>query len=209
MPRLSFQVKTAAGVSPAAQPTIVFTLAVHNAVVDEVVQSIALRVQLRIDPARRRYSADEERGLVDLFGAPSRWKETVSPLLWTHATTTVPAFVGETAAELSVPCSWDFDAGAARYFHAVKSGDVPLLLLFSGTTLYVGADGRLQVDPLPFSAEARFALPSSTWTAALDGYAPGAAALLLSRDLLERLDRHRRASSLPTLEAALERLVPP
>lgn len=208
MPRLSFQVTGAVGVAPAAQPTLVFSLAVQNAVVDEVVQSIALRVQLRIDPARRRYAADEQAALIDLFGAPARWKETVSPLLWTHAATTVSSFTGSTTAELSVPCSWDFDAGAARYFHAIKAGDVPLLLLFSGTTLYLAKNGRLQVDPLPFTAEARFALPSSTWTAALDGFAPGAAALLVNRALLERLERQRRAWSLPTLEAALDRLVP-
>ena len=102
----------------------------------------------------------------------------------------------------------DFDAAASRYCAAIDDGVLPLLLLFSGTVLLSTPQG-VRVDPVAWSAEARFDLPLSTWRAALDGFAPGAQALLLSRDVLARLERFRVASSSATLEQALDRLVPP
>jgi hypothetical protein len=41
------------------------------------VHSIMLRVQIRIEPQRRRYSATEAERLGDVFGEPARWADTV------------------------------------------------------------------------------------------------------------------------------------
>lgn len=207
MTRLRFSVERATAVAPAAQPTLAVTIAVHGDD-DAAVANIALRVAVRVDPGRRTYSDDEAAALVDVFGVRERWGDTLRPFHWTEAQCAVPAFSRTTTTTLALPSSPDFDAAASRYCSALSSGTLPLLLLFSGTVFLATPTG-LRIDPVPLSAEARFDLPLATWTAALDGFAPGARALLLSRDLLVRLEKLRAATQAPTLAAALERLVPP
>ena len=46
----------------------------------------------------------------------------------------------------------DFEVAAAKYFHALRDGEIPLLLLFSGTVFYRGDDGML-VDQIPWDRE--------------------------------------------------------
>jgi hypothetical protein len=57
--------------------------------------------------ARRRYTDGERQRLLDLFGTPERWGQTLRPMLWTHAVAVAPPFNGTTAADLPVPCSYD------------------------------------------------------------------------------------------------------
>ncbi len=63
---------------------------------DEAIHTIALRCQIQIEVTRRRYSPDEQERLLDLFGQPDRWSQTLRNLLWTHATVLVPGFSGPT-----------------------------------------------------------------------------------------------------------------
>src|SRR5580693_6587041 len=44
------------------------------------IEAIARRCQIRIEPARRRYTPAEEERLNDLFGDTSRWADTLKPL---------------------------------------------------------------------------------------------------------------------------------
>ena len=41
------------------------------------VHAVALRAQVRLEPQRRAYSADEAAGLTDLFGSRERWASTL------------------------------------------------------------------------------------------------------------------------------------
>src|SRR5437763_6718447 len=85
----------------AATPTLSFTLNVTESTGVRV-HAIALRCQIRIEPHRRRYSADEARRLNDLFGDTSRWAETVKPIQLATVSTTVPGFTSATEVELQV-----------------------------------------------------------------------------------------------------------
>ena len=60
------------------------------------VEAIALRCQIRIEPARRRYSAEEAERLNDLFGDTDRWADTLKPMQFTTVATMVPGFSGST-----------------------------------------------------------------------------------------------------------------
>ena len=51
--------------------------------------SIALRTQIRIEPRHRTYAPEEQARLVDLFGEPARWGETLNPLQLATVATTV------------------------------------------------------------------------------------------------------------------------
>src|SRR5687767_627497 len=122
------------GVTPdpyAAAPTLQFKLKVTENT-GQAVHSVSLRCQIRIEPQKRRYSPEEEERLLALFGETPRWGDTLKPFLWTHATTMVSGFSGETEVELPVPCTYDFEVSAAKYLHALGDGDVPLVLLFNG-----------------------------------------------------------------------------
>ncbi len=53
------------------------------------VHAIALRCQVRIEPQRRGYEAEDEAGLRALFGDRDRWSQTLKPFQWMQCNTTV------------------------------------------------------------------------------------------------------------------------
>jgi len=211
MPDLTFQVEGAEPERTAAAPLMRFKLRVSERVAPGVpptpVHAVALSCQLRIEPARRRYGAGEQGRLLDLFGTPERWGQTLRPLLWTHAGVVVRPFTGATEAELPVPCSYDFSLAATRYFDALEGGEIPLAFLFSGTIFHEAEDGSLRVAPISWEKEASFRLPAETWRRLMDAYYPNTAWLGLRKDVFDRFQAYRSRRGLPTPEAALERLI--
>ena len=92
------------------------------------IPAVALRCQIRIEPAAAGTPPDEEERLLDLFGETHRWGQTLVSMLWTHASVVVPPFTGHTVVDLPVPCTFDFNVAATKYFHALEDGEVPLTL---------------------------------------------------------------------------------
>jgi hypothetical protein len=45
-------------------------------------------------------------------------------------------FIGELLVDLELPCTFDINVAATKYFHALDSGDIPVALMFSGTLFY-------------------------------------------------------------------------
>jgi hypothetical protein len=205
-PQLDFRVEEVGAADYAVVPTLCFRIAIDAGGRD--VRSLALNVQLRIDAGRRAYDDAERERLFELFGAPADWGRTMRSLRWTVTSLTVPAFSGETVAELHVPCTYDFDVVATKYLHALGEGDVPLELLFSGTVFFAGAGGALQVVYLPWDREAKCALSVVVWREALERAFPGAAWLRLRHDVFDRLQAYKSKRALLTWEAALEELLP-
>lgn len=208
MSDLSFQVEGAEAVAFAASPLLALKLRISNAPADQPVHSVLLRCQVQIDAPWRSYQAREEEGLRDLFGAKERWATTLKKILWMNVAATVPAFTGSTVVDLQLPCTYDLNVAAAKYFHAVEKGEVPLILLFSGTLFYEGEDGLLQVSQIPWSKEASFRLPVRLWKDVMDMYFPNLGFVTLSRDVLDRLHRYKVARGLPSFDQALEALLP-
>jgi Family of unknown function (DUF6084) len=208
MSSLTVHVTDAEVVRFGAVPTIAFRLNVSNRNANQPIQSIALRSQILIEASRRHYHADERNELRDLFGEPDRWSQTVRSLLWTHVSATVPAFSGEVATDLPVPCSFDFNVAAAKYFYAIQNDGVPLCFQFSGTIFYAAADGTLRIDQIGWDTEAKFRLPAKLWRDMMDHYYPNSAWLRLRRDAFDRLYEYKRALGLATWEEAIERLLP-
>jgi hypothetical protein len=210
MPDLSFQVEKAEPVPYAAAPLLVFKLRLSETAQGEStpVHAVALRCQVRIEPARRRYSAPEQERLLDLFGAPQRWDQTLKAMLWTHTSAVVPPFRGSTVADLPVPCTFDFNVAATKYFYALEEGEVPLGLLFSGTIFYEAQGVGLQVAQIPWDKEVSFRLPVQVWKDMMELYYPNSAWLCLRLDVFERLYQYKRRRGMPTWEQALESLLP-
>ncbi|MFF5184471.1 DUF6084 family protein [Streptomyces sp. NPDC000345] len=188
----------------AAGPTLVFRLRV-TASGDTPVHALALRCQIRIEPARRAYAPAEADGLTDLFGERSRWGSTLQPVQFAQVPLMVSSFTGETEADLVVPCTYDMDIAATRYLDALTDGEVPLLLLFSGTA-FTGAGG-FQVEPVPWDREASFRMPVATWREMVEQHFPGCGWIRLPRDTMAALLAYRSRHALPSWEATLQALL--
>lgn len=207
MPDLTFAVEGAAPVPFAAAPTLAFTLRITNLQQCERIQNVLLTCQLQIETPRRRYTPEEQRRLGDLFGEPARWSQTLRTMLWTHATVTVPPFDGAASVELLVPCTFDFNVAATKYFHGLEGGEVPVDLLFSGTVFFADADGQLQMTRIPWTKEARYRLPVAVWKEMMNLYYPNHVWLCLERDAFDQLADYKRSRSLPKWEQAIEELI--
>lgn len=205
MSDVSFQVLDARAEPYAAAPTILFRLRVTEAS-NQPVQSIALRAQIMIEPRKRHYSSPEEERLLELFGEPHRWGDTLQTLLWTHASVSVPAFSGMVDVDLPVSCTYDFEVASAKYFHGLEDGEIPLLLLFSGTVFARGPNG-LAVDQVPWHQEASFRLPVSVWRSVMDIYFPDSAWMRLRRDTFDALHAYRGRRALTSWEETIESLL--
>ncbi|MFJ5775255.1 DUF6084 family protein [Streptomyces sp. NPDC093094] len=188
----------------AAGPTLVFRLRV-TASGGTPVHALALRCQIRIEPARRGYGSAEADGLTDLFGERSRWGSTLHPLQFAQVPLMVSAFTGETEADLVVPCTYDLDIAATRYLGALADGEVPLLMLFSGTA-FTGPAG-FRVEPVPWDREAAFRMPVATWREMIEQHFPGCGWIRLPRETMDALLAHRSRHALPSWEATVEALL--
>jgi hypothetical protein len=170
------------------------------------VDAIALRCQIRIEPHRRRYSEAEAQRLHDLFGDPSRWADTLKPLQFTTVPVMVPGFSGSTDLDLPVPFTYDLQISSTRYFASLDDGEIPLLLLFSGT-VFSTACGKLQIQQVPWSKEAHFRLPLRVWREAIDAHFPDSAWIKMSTRLLDELLAFKSRNALPTWDATLTALL--
>ncbi|MDQ0931361.1 DUF6084 family protein [Streptomyces turgidiscabies] len=188
----------------AAGPTLVFRLRV-TAADNARVHALALRCQIRIEPARRSYEPAEADGLADLFGERSRWGSTLQPVQFAQVSVMVPSFTGEIETDLAVPCTYDMDIAATRYLAALDGGEVPLLMLFSGTA-FTGAGG-FQVEPVPWDREAAFRMPVATWREMVEQHFPGCGWIRLPRDTMDALLAYRSRHALPSWEATLKALL--
>lgn len=206
MPDLRIEAGEAKVVPYAAVPTIAFQLEIENGAANEEIHTIALRCQIQIETTRRGYTPEEQTRMLDLFGNPERWGQTLRSLLWLHTSLVVPQFNGQrTTIDMHVPCTFDFNVASTKYFDGLNSGDIPLMMLFSGTVFYASGEDALQVAPIPWELEARHRLPVETWREMMSVYYPNSVWLNLHRDVFERLNRFKSQHGIPTWEQALER----
>jgi hypothetical protein len=188
-----------------AAPTLLFKLRISETD-GEQVHAIALRCQIRIQPNLRRYSAEEEERMLDLFGDRTRWGDTLKPLQFANVSLMVPGFHGATEIDLPVTCTYDFEVSAAKYFHSLADGEIPLLLLFSGTVFEKGQSG-FSVSQVPWNKEASYRLPVSVWKELMDLYFPESAWIKMRRDTLDALQAFKSHAVLPTWDDTLHALL--
>jgi hypothetical protein len=187
-----------------AGPTLLFRLRIE-APEGVRVHAAVLRCQLRIEPAQRRYAAAEVEMLGDLFGEPERWGTTLKPLQFAHASVAVSGFTGVTEIDLPVACTYDMEVASAKYFRALADGEIPLLLLFSGT-VFTGEHG-FTAEPVAWHKEAAFRLPVTVWQDMIQEYFPGSGWLRVRDDCLTALRRYRSERALPSWEQVFEDLL--
>jgi hypothetical protein len=206
IPELAFAVRGIEPLEHGATPTLALRLDVATNGQHRV-RALTLRVEVRIALARRAYDPAVRERLAELFGTPAQWRSAPRALPWLDTTVTVPAFEGTTSVIVPLPCTYDFDVTASKYFHALSDGVIPLDLLFSGTMFYAGADERLRTARLPWDREAAFELPVRVWKDLMAGYFPRTVWVRLDRESFDRLWAYKARHALPTWDDALDALL--
>jgi len=200
---MNFEVVSAEAVPYAAVPTLIFKLRIDNAIEQEHIHSVMLRCQIQINVTRRRYGPEAQARLLELFGEPNRWAETLRPFLWTHASALVPQFTGSMVVDLPVPCTYDFEVASTKYFNALGDGEIPLTFLFSGTIFYKGHAANLQVAQISWSKEATYRLPVALWQEMMEYYYPNTACIRIRKDIFDQLYKYKATRGLPTWDEVI------
>jgi Family of unknown function (DUF6084) len=205
IPELEFGVDGAEPARYAAAPTLTFRLRVDSG--GREIRSVLLDVQIQIAARKRPYDGAAEERLVELFGTPDRWGDTLRTLPWARSTVVVPPFSGAAVVDLPVTLTYDLEVAASRYLYALEEGKVPLELLFSGTIFYSGPDGGLQTARVPWTGEAEYELPASAWHDTMESHFPNSAWIRLDRERFDRLDAYRTRRAIPTWDALMDSLL--
>lgn len=181
-----FSVLDVAPVAHAAAPTLEFSMHVSDPDGRQI-HTIALSAQIRIDPARRSYDPETRARLVELFGAPERWAATTHSFQWAKVDVLVPGFTGATSFGLQLPCSYDLELAATKYFYSLPEGSIPLSFHFTGMVLYAGEHDRLQVAQVPWSCSTQWLMPVAAWRRAIAAHYPGGGWVRLTTETLDAL----------------------
>jgi uncharacterized protein DUF6084 len=203
---LEFAVLGAEPIEHAATPGVRFHLHITEPEGAEV-YTVALSTQIHIDPARRSYDDATRERLVELFGAPERWGATTHAFQWARVEALVPSFSGSTTFTIEVPCTYDLEVASAKYFDALRDGEVPLSFHFNGTVLYRGADDRLQVVLVPWSCSSRWRMPVDVWRRTIAAHYPGGGWIRLGHETLEALARRKAERGLHSFDDTVRELL--
>jgi Family of unknown function (DUF6084) len=207
MPDLNFQITGVEAVAHGLTPLLHFKLQVTNEPSQETIHAVMLHAQIQIESPQRAYNAREQEGLTDLFGAPERWGQTLRNRLWSHSNTNVRTFTGSTDATLPIPCTYDLNVTATKFFHALEGGEVPLLFLFSGTLFYATPEGMLQAQQISWNKECQYRMPVKLWREMMEQHYPNTYWFYLHRDSFERLYAYRRRHGMASWEQTIDRLL--
>jgi hypothetical protein len=205
-PEPEFAITGVAHQAFAAAPTLLFAATVTD-LSGTRIQSIALNAQVMIDPAKRGYDETTRVRLAELFGPPASWAPSTSGLAWARVAVTVPGFTGSTSFAIEVPCTYDLEVAAAKYFYAVPDGLVPLSFHFSGNVFFTGPSAALSVVPVAWSNTAQFRMPIASWRAMIAEHYPGGGWIRVDHETLAALNDRRSARGLPSFEACIAELL--
>lgn len=205
-PDLEFEIVSARPVDRAVAPTLSFGARVSDRS-GIGVYTIALTVLFTIEPGKRGYSATDRERLVELFGEPERWASTTGSFRWSQVDVLVPSFTGEAQFQIDLPCTYDHEIAATKYFGGLEDGIAPLQLHFNGTVFYRGADGQLQLTLLPWDLSVRYGLPVETWRSMVSDHYPEGEWIRLAPSTLERLGRRKAATGSATFDATVADLM--
>jgi hypothetical protein len=208
VPAPEFEITGAAHLAFAATPTMLFGALASEPHGIEV-QSIALTAQVMIDPARRGYDPETRERLSELFGPPASWAPSTSGLAWARVATNVPGFTGATTFGIEVPCTYDLEVAATKYFYAVRNGQVPLSFHFNGNVFYRGSGpGQpLMVVPVAWSSTAQYSMPVDVWRAMIAEHYPGGGWIRLDDETLNALNERRAGRGLASFDACVRELL--
>jgi hypothetical protein len=201
-PALDIEVSAAHFERFAASPTLVFGARITERA-NRPIYTIALRCQINVDPARRRYDAASRVRLSEQFGEPERWGATTKSFMWARVDVLVPSFEGATDFDITVPCSYDLEITATRYLRGLSDGAVPMSFHLSGSVFYKSSTGELRITQVPWDMDVRYELPLSVWNDMMEHHYPNSGWVRFERKTLDRLLQYKAERGMTSLDACL------
>jgi hypothetical protein len=205
-PEPEFSVLSMNAVKYAAAPMLNFDLHVTESSGRQVYM-IALTIQVMLEPARRSYDDATRERLKGLFGEPERWSVTTRSLVWAQVDVVVPAFTAATTVTVPIACSYELEVAAAKYFHSLTDGEVPLAFHFNGTIYYKDYDGQMQMVLVPWTRSCDYRMPVSVWQDMIAMYYPNTAWIALNGATIDALQSEQVNRGLATADALIMRLL--
>ena len=192
-----------------ASPLLSFKLRVTNTGPEESIHTVVLRAQIQIEVTRRHYT---QRGTVQASGpiwrAGSLGPNSAQFFVDPRDRGGPAALPKRPLVELQVPCTFDFNVAATKYFHGLVRTEIYRSISFSAARFFMPTDqDQLQVAPISWEKEAKFKLPLKTWKDLIDHYYPNSAWLYLRRDVFDRLYQYKVRHGIPTWEQVIERVL--
>lgn len=206
VPDPEFEALGARTVRYAATPTFALDLQVTEPSGRQIYM-IALRVQLMLEPARRRYDEPTRERLMELFGPPERWALTTRSLTFAQLDVLVPGFTGRTTVAVPIACNYDMELAAAKYLRSLPDGEAPMALHFNGMIYYPGDDAALQMVLIPWTKSIDFRMPAGVWHETIEHYYPNTEWLAVRSDTFDALQRAKLNRGLATFDACVEALL--
>jgi hypothetical protein len=206
VPDLSFEISAVEPAPNAAAPTLRFRLEVSEGSGRQIF-AIALATSIEIELAERRYDEATRERLVELLGEVGRVGAPVRSMHWTRVDALVPAFSGSTSHGIEVPCTYDLEVAATKYFHALADGEAPLAFHFNGNVYYQGDRERLQIVQIPWDLSTSFRMPVEAWRRMIEIHYPFRGWVPLHTETIDALRRFKTQRGLPTFDVAVERLL--
>jgi hypothetical protein len=203
MAELGFECVEVVGDRYAAAPTLLFRVRITSA---QRVPAIALRCQIRAEPAKRRYTDGEAELLVDVFGQQDRWGESRKPMQFAYTSAMVPSFDDHIEVSLPVPVTYDLEVANGKLLHALEGDSLAMTLMFSGTVFGAG-DRGFWVEQVPWHAEAACRLAPSVWSSLMDQYFPDEGWLRIRRETIDELMRFKASRGYATWDETMRSLV--
>jgi len=114
-----------------------------------------------------------------------------------------------TSFAIDVPCTYDLEVAASKYFYSLSGGEVPLSFLFNGMVLYSGEGDRLQVAQVPWSCTARWRMPVDAWKDVIAAYYPGGGWVRVHTDTLDALSARKAARGHHSYDSLITELLGP
>lgn len=201
-PDVAFEIVSTGALERAATPTLSFGAKITDGSGIEV-YTIALSALFTIEPGKRTYEPEARERLAELFGEPERWAATTGAFRWAQVDVLVPSFTGEVGFEIKVPCTYDHEIAATKYFAGLSDGVVPLQIHFNGTLFYRGDGGQLQMMMLPWDLSVRHDLPIGVWREMIDRHYPEGTWVRLEEATLDRLRRVKTSGGSATYDRAI------
>jgi hypothetical protein len=124
------------------------------------------------------------------------------PFAWTDIPVMVPAFDGETEVDVNVPCTYDFDVTATRFFSEQDGGEIPLRFFFSGS-IFRRAQQSFSVSMLSWQSECAYRMPLQVWRDAMKACYGDSVLIRIDRQTFERLIRDRIATGATSWDTVL------
>ena len=136
------------------------------------IYTIALRCQINVDPARRRYDADPASDCPSCSESPSGGARRPRASCGRASTCSSRASKARPTSTSRCPAATTSRSRPPDISRGLSDGAVPLSFHLSGSVFYKTSSGELRITQVPWDIDVRYELPLAVWTDMMEHHYP-------------------------------------